>query len=72
MGEVTAVLGRRVKVAGIMHRNAKGQPLRVDQPRLTVMPSRGELPTTDEFIGVARDFTGELSTEEHLRRLRDA
>jgi hypothetical protein len=70
--QVTAALGRRVKVAGIIHRNAKGQPLRVEQPRLTVMPTRDELPTTAEFVGVDPDFTSGRSTEEHLRRLRDA
>jgi hypothetical protein len=72
LAKVTAVLGRRVKVAGIIHRNTKGQPLRADQPRLTLMPAGDELPTTDEFVGVDRDFTSGESTEEHLRRLRDA
>ena len=71
LSTVTAVLGKRVMVSGIIHRNAKGQPLRVEQPRLTLMPADENLPSTSEFIGVAPDFTDPHSTEEHLRRLRD-
>jgi hypothetical protein len=72
LDEIKSALGARVRVAGIIHRNAKGQPLRVDQPRLTVLPTEGDLPTTDEYVGVDPDFTGDLSTDEYVRRLRDA
>jgi len=70
--QVKATLGRRVRVSGLVHRNAKGQPLRIEQPRLSVMPGEPELPTVSDLIGVAPDFTGNLTTEEHLRQLRDA
>lgn len=70
--DVKRALGCRVSVAGIIHRNAKGQPLKIDQARLTVLPTEDELPTTVDFIGVDPYFTGDLSTDEYVRRLRDA
>jgi hypothetical protein len=68
---VTAALAERVMVAGIIHRNAKGQPLRVEQPRLALMLADADLPSTSDLVGVAPDLTDQRSTEEHLRRLRD-
>lgn len=70
--KVKAALGQRVMVSGILHRNEKGQPLRVDQPRLSVLPRRGDLPTTEQLVGIDPDFTGTLTTDEYVRQLRDA
>lgn len=70
--EVKAALTRRVMVSGVIHRNSKGEPLKVSQPRLTVLPSEAELPTTDEFVGVDPEFTGKLTTADYLRHAWDA
>ncbi len=70
--DVKAALGRRVMVSGVIHRNEKGQPLKVAQPRLTVLPRRDELPTTEQLVGIDPDFTGSLTTDEYVRQLRDA
>ena len=69
--EVKDGLGARVMVSGIIQRNARGQALRVDQPRLTIMPTSDELPTVGQFIGLDPEFTGSLTTDEYVRRLRD-
>lgn len=69
---VKEALGRRVRVSGLIRRNAKGQPLSVEQPRLSVLPPTDQLPSTDDLIGLDPDFTGDLSTDEYVRRLRDA
>lgn len=70
--EVRAALGCRVIVSGIVWRNNRGQPLRVDQARITRIRPEEELPSTAELTGSDPGFTGSLSTEEYLRRLRDA
>lgn len=69
---VKAALGHRVMISGIVHRNVKGQPLKIDQPRLTMLPTRNGLPTTEQLVGSDPDFTGELTTDEYVRQLRDA
>jgi hypothetical protein len=69
--QVKGALGSRVMVAGIIRRNVKGQPLSVEQPRLSAMPRSEDLPSTDELIGLDPDFTGSVSTDEYVRRLRD-
>lgn len=69
---VKAALTCRVMVSGVVHRNARGEPLRISQPRLTVLPSGDELPRTDQLIGVDPEFTGDLTTDEYLRQAWDA
>lgn len=69
---VKGALGRRVLVAGTVNRNSRGQPIRIDSPRLTVLPSEEELPRTDEIVGLDPTFTGEMSTEGYVRQLRNA
>jgi hypothetical protein len=69
--EVKAALGSRVNVAGIVHRNSSGQPLRVDKAKLTILPRAEELPTAADFVGHDPHFTGQLSTDDYMRKLRD-
>jgi hypothetical protein len=71
LSEVAAALGRKVVVTGIVHRNANGDPIRVERPELRVLPDDAELPTTADLVGLVPDLTGDLSAEEHIRRLRD-
>ncbi|MFL5781020.1 MAG: hypothetical protein ACJ760_06900 [Thermoleophilaceae bacterium] len=70
--EIKAALPARVRVAGIIHRNAKGQPLRVEKAQLTLLQTEGDLPTIEELVGIDPDFTGDETTDEYVRRLRDA
>lgn len=71
LDEVAAALGRRVVVTGVVHRNAKGDPVKVDRPELRVLPEGVELPTARDLIGLVPDLTGDLSSEEYVRKLRD-
>ncbi|MDX6480370.1 MAG: hypothetical protein QOG85_880 [Gaiellaceae bacterium] len=68
---IKEALGKRVVVAGIIHRNAKGEPVRVDKPDLRVLPDDSELPTFAELIAQVPDLTGSLSVEEHVQRVRN-
>jgi hypothetical protein len=70
--EVKAALGKRVNVAGLVHRNSRGQPLRVEKAKLTVLPSSADLSTADRLVGHDPNFTGDLATDDYMRELRDA
>ena len=69
---IKAALGQRVMVSGIVHRNEKGQPLRITRSSFRVLPTRDELPTTEQLVGIDPQFTGDHSTDEYVRQLRDA
>ncbi|HEY2355178.1 MAG TPA: hypothetical protein VGH79_09810 [Gaiellaceae bacterium] len=71
LDEIKAALGARVVVTGVVHRNADGDPVRVEKPELRVLRPDAELPTVADLIGLAPDLTGSLSPEEHMRRLRN-
>lgn len=71
LDDVAAALGRRVVVTGVVHRNAKGDPVKVDRPELRILPDGADLPSVKDLIGLVPDITGGLSSEEHVRRLRD-
>lgn len=66
---VKEALGHRVLVSGIIHRNAKGQPLKVEESNFRILPAGEQLPETDRLIGLAPNFTGSESTGDHLRKL---
>jgi len=70
--QVKAALGRRVLTAGILQRNRVGQTVRVKLSRLEVIPPEDQLPSVDDIVGMAPDFTGGMSTDEYLEYLRDA
>ena len=72
LDDVKAALGKRVNVGGVVQRNSRGQPLRVDRAKLTVLPSSEDLPTAAQLLGHDPAFTGELSTDDYTRALRDA
>lgn len=67
-------LGSRVQVTGIVHRNKRGEPIRVviQNPNdfkvfgvdLNILP-------LEQLGGSDPDFTGTLSTDEFIRRIRD-
>jgi hypothetical protein len=72
LDEVAAALGKKVVVTGIVYRNSRGDPIRVERPSVRLLPDDADLPTTRALIGLAPDIAGDLSAEEHIRHLRDA
>lgn len=69
--DIIAALKRRVVVSGSIHRNWNGDPQRVEVERLRVLRENDELPSLDELMGSLPDLTGDLSTEEFIRMIRD-
>ena len=70
--QVIASLGKRVIVSGMVSYNLVGEPVKVEVYRLRVLKEERELPSIADMLGMAPDITGDLSTEEYIRRLRDA
>lgn len=60
---------RRLEVSGLIHFRSPGRIHEVEAYELRFLRSRDELPTTDEIID--ENFTGDLRTEEYLKRLRN-
>ena len=69
--EVIDHLGRRVVVSGMVSRNELGEPVSVDVDHLRMLKEEHELPSVADIIGIAPDITGNLTTEEYVRSLRD-
>jgi hypothetical protein len=72
LSTVTAALGRRVVVSGVVHSNAKGEPLRVDVERVAILGREEDLPSTASLAGSDPSFTHGMSTEEYIRSIRGA
>ena len=70
MEVIKTVLGNRVAVIGTVHYNAKNEPVKVEMEKLRIFKAESELPTTQELSGSDPGFTGGLSVEEYMRRLR--
>lgn len=62
---------RRVRVSGEIAYTAGGEALSVDVKRYRALPDEAELPPLEATLGIAPDFTGDQSTEEYVRGLRD-
>lgn len=69
--KVRNIMGQRVIVSGMVHYNPKGEPLRVQLENIRQMRGKDELPTIQEISGSDPDFTGDLTTEEYIKRLRN-
>lgn len=63
-------LGKRVSVTGTVSYNALGEPLSVEVSKVRVLKEREALPSIEDMLGLAPDFTDDLSTEEYIRSLR--
>ena len=63
-------LGKRVSVTGTVSFNALGEPLSVEVSKVRVLKEREALPSIEDMLGLAPDFTDDLSTEEYIRSLR--
>jgi len=63
---------RRVGVSGLISYNIIGEPLSVlVKGPLRFFKTEEELPTSEKLAGIAPDITGDLSTEDFVRSLRD-
>ena len=71
LGRAKEALGRRVYASGRLERNARGEPIRIKVEHLRILRERDELPTIAELGGKYPDFTGGLTSEEYVRRMRD-
>lgn len=70
LDQIKASLGKRIIASGIVHYNARHEPVRVDVEWIRTLKARHELPSIEDLGGSDPDFTGGLSTEEYLRSLR--
>lgn len=66
---VADALGNRAQISGRLHRNSRGQLLRIDMRRLEVLPDPNLL--LSDLQGRARGMTEGRGALEHLRRLRE-
>ncbi|MFC2009081.1 hypothetical protein ACFLUT_03405 [Chloroflexota bacterium] len=71
VAEAGGALGRRVVVSGLVHYNAVDEPVTVDVEAMRLLPPEDHLPSIEDFIGSDPGFTGDLSTGEYIRRMRD-
>jgi hypothetical protein len=65
-------LGRRVYVGGVVHSNAKGEPVRLDVERIRLLREVAELPTIAEMTGSNPRFTEGVGAVAYLRDTRGA
>lgn len=70
LGDLHDAYMQRVMVVGELTRNSAGQAVRIDMVELHVLPQSERTLTAWEVLGVDRDFTGGLSTDEFLNRSR--
>jgi len=68
---IKEVMGKRVMVAGLVRYNMKGEPLRIELENIRLIRGRADLPTIEELSGSDPQFTGDLSTEEYIKRIRN-
>lgn len=60
---VKTAIGERVNVAGIILRNSKGQPIRIEDPHLKIMLPG---PPLTSLVGIAPGFLGNKTIREYL------
>ena len=63
-------LGKTVEVFGLVSFNAQAEPLSVKVENLRALGETDELPSIQDILGIAPDFTDDLSTEEFIRVAR--
>lgn len=63
----------RIMLGGKVRRNARGQAIRIDVDRIERLPEGNQgRPSTDELLGAAKDWLGDLTVDQILDRVRDA
>lgn len=63
-------LGQRVRALGKVTRNRRGQILTVQIDQIELLPTK-PAPTVDDLVGIAPWYTGERSTDEYVRWMRN-
>lgn len=64
---VTNALERHVVVSGIVVRNAKGQPIKIDDAEFEILPAVTS--PLVELVGLDTDFTGGLSLHDYMEHI---
>jgi hypothetical protein len=64
-------LGNRVVVGGRLHTNARGEPVRISVEKLRTLREGSKLPSIASLGGRYPDITGDLTTEDYIRSLRE-
>ena len=70
--EVTSAFGHKVLVGGPLTRNELGQVIHIELVDLEVQPDDFRVPTVDEILGIDPEWTGGLSIDDYLARVRGA
>src|ERR1035437_1114161 len=65
-------LGRKLWVFGRISINIRGEPIRVDVRSISILGIDKRLPTAAELTGSDPNFTGDMSTDEYIWRIRRA
>lgn len=68
---VIGAMKRRVLASGTVSYNAVGEPLSVEVKSLRILGREDDLPSISQMLGLIPDLTGNLTTEEHIRSLRN-
>ena len=69
--DVKRSLGQRVIVSGLVSYDENGRPRIVRSEKLRIMKEDRDLPSVKDMVGLAPDITGDMSTEDYIRVLRD-
>lgn len=70
--EFLSALGRKVLASGELTYPAGSDfPRSIKIETVEILPEDDELPSLSDLRGIAPDITGDLSSEEFVRRLRD-
>jgi len=70
--DIMGAVDHYVKVFGTLHYKAGSwHPHAIDATRIERFPPESQLPTLDDLFGIAPDATGNESTEDFVRRIRN-
>jgi hypothetical protein len=71
--DAKTALGKRVEVQGLFKYKIRAPyPHEAEVDNLETLPSDHELPTLKDLLGIDPDITGGLSSEDYIRKIRDA
>jgi hypothetical protein len=68
--QVAGAFGQRVIAAGVIHRTATGDPIRLELRELTTLPNAEDLPSIDDIVGIDPDFADGLTGEDYVAQQR--
>jgi hypothetical protein len=68
--QVASAFGQRVIAAGVIHRTATGDPIRIELQELTALPNAEDLPSIDDIVGIDPAFTDGLTGEDYVAQQR--